>query len=72
MKKSKLLRKYEERLRWDKLRKFLEGFKPKYLVKIVQYHNLYCADLKQYRCLMKSLRKSNLNYQDIWRAIIND
>lgn len=71
MKKSKWLKQYEKRKRWEKFRKFLEGFKPKYLEIIVNYHHLPCADTRQYRCLMKSLRESKLNYQQIWEAIIS-
>ena len=69
---EKLLRQYEERKRWERLQKFLWGFKPKYLVKIVNYHNLTCADTNQYRCLIKTLREYKLNYQQMWEAVIND
>ena len=72
MKKSKWLQKRLERERWERFKQFLDGFKKPYLQKIVNYHNLTCADIKQQRCIYKSIRLAKLNSQDIWRALIND
>jgi len=69
---AKYLQQFNQEIQWRKMQRFLEGFKPQYLEKIVKYHNLSCADIRQYRCLMKTLRESNLSYQNIWEAIIND
>ncbi len=66
---QRLAKQFDDEKRWNKMRRFLEGFKPKYLIKIIEYHNLPCADTNQYRCLMKSLRESNLTYQNVWDAI---
>jgi len=63
---------FDNERKWNRMRKFLEGFKPKYLEKIIKYHQLPCVDIRQNRCLMKTLRESNLSYQNIWEAIIHD
>lgn len=63
---------FDEEQKWHKMRRFLTGFQPQYLEKIIKYHQLPCADIKQHRCQMKTLRESNLSYQNIWDAIINN
>lgn len=70
MRKSKWLQQRLERERQERLQRFLNGFKHNYLLKIVNYYNLNCADTNQLRCIYKSIKKSRLNYQDIWRALI--
>ncbi len=66
----KVAQQFDNEKKWTKMQKFLEGFKPKYLEKIIKYHKLECSDYKQYRCLMKTLKESNLTYQNIWDALI--
>ena len=61
-------RKQEE---WVRFQRFLDGFKLEYLQKIIKYHHLTCADIKQLRCIYKSIRDAKLNHQQIWDAIIN-
>ena len=50
---------------------FLEKFKTKDLQKIIHYHSLACANFSQRRSLLKSLRESNLNYQDVWKTFLD-
>ncbi|WP_066116311.1 hypothetical protein [Geminocystis sp. NIES-3709] len=69
--KSKWLQHRLKREKQQRLQKFLNGFKHNYLLKIVNYYNLNCADSRQLRCIYKSIKQAKLNYQDIWRALIN-
>ena len=69
---QKRLINYQEQQRWERFKRFLQGFKRPYVVKIVNYYSLPCADIRQQRCIYKTLREANLTYQHIWEAIIND
>ena len=69
---QKRLINYQEQQRWGSFKRFLQGFKFPYLVKIVNYYSLPCADIRQQRCIYKSIKEAKLTYQDIWRAVIND
>ena len=60
-----------QREKWGNVQRFLNGFKLKYLQKVIKYHHLTCADIKQQRCIYKSIRDAKLNHQEIWEAIIN-
>ena len=68
---SKII-KWRKQEEWGRFQRFLDGFKLKYLQKIIKYHQLTCADLKQQRCIYKSIREAKLNHQQVWEAIIND
>ena len=64
--------KWRKEIEWERFKRFLDGFDPKYHKKIIQYHQLTCGDLRQKRSLYKSIREAKLNYQQVWEAIIND
>ncbi|WPF87337.1 hypothetical protein WEU38_10990 [Cyanobacterium aponinum AL20118] len=70
MKRSKWLQRRLERERQERLQRFLDGFKYNYLLKVVHYYDLNCADTRQLRCIYKSIKQAKLDYQDIWRALI--
>ena len=70
-------REFDKRQKWNRMRKYLEGFKPKYLQQIIKYHQLNCVDINQiasYLATVKcfTLREAKLNYQQIWSAVINN
>jgi len=59
-----------EKQQQQKFVHFLDGFTKQDLTKIIVYYQLACANRNQKRCLIKSIRESNLNYQSIWRVFI--
>lgn len=74
MKLERLIKKVEaidREQRKKKFERFLKGFNKGHLRKIVDYYGLGCADLHQERCLVKSIRDSGLQYQQVWTVLIS-
>ena len=71
MNSNQKINKWRKQEEWGRFQRFLDGFKLKYLQKIIKYHHLPCADIKQQRCIYKSIRESNLSREQIWEAAIN-
>ena len=66
---SKKLQRYLTKKEKQRKQRFLSYFDCQTLVTVVKYYKLTCADHRQKRCLCKSIRDSEINYQQIWRAI---
>lgn len=50
--------------------KFLRGFNECSLEQIVKYYYLPCANFGSLRSLIKSIRDSELTYQQIWQPLL--
>ncbi|WP_342596756.1 hypothetical protein VKI21_12535 [Cyanobacterium aponinum UTEX 3222] len=67
---NKKLQKWREKAEEQRLNNFLLGFRIEHLQKVVLFYDLTCADWKQKRCLVKTIRESKLTYQQIWKPIM--